>query len=156
MTMPHNPGAAKGSNTTLDTSPIDAEKQNRLSDTTSSLEETKNGATMPTEDVEKGATKPNAKAGAAAPAPPNFMDPSSFPDGGLQAWLCVLGAFCALFVSFGMLSRRTRSLGSGTNRAKAGSTVLASSKTITKLTSCHTTHQAPLHGSRHWKPASCF
>jgi hypothetical protein len=30
-----------------------------------------------------------------------MMDPSSFPDGGLQAWLTVGGAWCALFVSFG-------------------------------------------------------
>lgn len=25
----------------------------------------------------------------------------AFPDGGLQAWLCVLGGFCCLFCSFG-------------------------------------------------------
>jgi hypothetical protein len=35
-------------------------------------------------------------------APPNPMDPSSFPDGGLRAWLVVLGGFCSLIVSFGM------------------------------------------------------
>jgi hypothetical protein len=28
-------------------------------------------------------------------------DPRSFPDGGLQAWLCVFGGFCCLFCSFG-------------------------------------------------------
>ena len=30
-------------------------------------------------------------------------DPSSFPDGGLEAWLVVLGCFCSLFVSFGWI-----------------------------------------------------
>jgi hypothetical protein len=39
----------------------------------------------------------------ARPAPPNPMDPASFPDGGTRAWLVVLGAFCCLIVSFGML-----------------------------------------------------
>lgn len=37
--------------------------------------------------------------------PPNpdekSSDAQSFPDGGLQAWLVVLGAFFGLFVSFG-------------------------------------------------------
>lgn len=32
------------------------------------------------------------------------FDPSSFPDGGLQAWLAVSGAFCCLFCSFGWIN----------------------------------------------------
>ena len=36
-------------------------------------------------------------------APPGF-DPSSFPDGGLEAWLAVSGAFCCLFCSFGWIN----------------------------------------------------
>ncbi|MCJ1249423.1 hypothetical protein MMC30_006647 [Trapelia coarctata] len=32
------------------------------------------------------------------------MDPSSFPDGGLEAWLVVFGGFCCLFVSFGWIN----------------------------------------------------
>ena len=32
------------------------------------------------------------------------MDPASFPDGGLQAWLAVSGAFCCLFCSFGWIN----------------------------------------------------
>ena len=52
--------------------------------------------TVPNADIEKEAAKADAEA---APAPPNFMDPSSFPDGGPQARLCLLGAFCAMFVS---------------------------------------------------------
>ncbi|KAK0640233.1 Aspyridones efflux protein apdF [Lasiodiplodia hormozganensis] len=36
-------------------------------------------------------------------APVNPWDPSAFPDGGAEAWLAVLGCFCALFVSFGWI-----------------------------------------------------
>jgi hypothetical protein len=33
----------------------------------------------------------------------NPWDPNAFPDGGTEAWLVVLGAFCAMFVSFGWI-----------------------------------------------------
>lgn len=42
----------------------------------------------------------NATAAAAAGSAP----PSLPPDGGLQAWLVVVGAFCSLFVSFGWIN----------------------------------------------------
>lgn len=35
---------------------------------------------------------------------PGPMDPASFPDGGLKAWLVVSGAFCCLFCSFGWIN----------------------------------------------------
>ena len=35
---------------------------------------------------------------------PGLTDPSSFPDGGLEAWLVVFGAFCCLFCSFGWIN----------------------------------------------------
>ena len=38
-----------------------------------------------------------------APVHP-MMDPASFPDGGLKAWLTVLGGSCCLFVSFGWVN----------------------------------------------------
>ena len=37
-------------------------------------------------------------------AKPNMMDPASFPDGGLHAWLTCVGGFCCLFVSFGWIN----------------------------------------------------
>ena len=40
----------------------------------------------------------------ATPATPSPTDPSSFPDGGKQAWTTVAGGFCALFVSFGWIN----------------------------------------------------
>ena len=38
------------------------------------------------------------------PKAPSGFDPSSFPDGGLEAWLAVSGAFCCLFCSFGWIN----------------------------------------------------
>ena len=37
-------------------------------------------------------------------ATPAGPDPNAFPDGGLQAWLVVLGAFCTVFASFGWIN----------------------------------------------------
>lgn len=41
-----------------------------------------------------------------APTKMSLMDPRAFPDGGLEAWLVVLGVFCSLFVSFGWINCR--------------------------------------------------
>lgn len=38
------------------------------------------------------------------PEPVNPWHPSQFPDGGRNAYLCLLGAFCCLFCSFGWLN----------------------------------------------------
>ncbi|RVX67783.1 hypothetical protein B0A52_07711 [Exophiala mesophila] len=47
----------------------------------------------------------NAKLGDNESRPPiNPTDPSQFPDGGLQAWLCVVGAVCGLIASFGWIN----------------------------------------------------
>ena len=52
---------------------------------------------------EKDEAQPVEKSVAAGPAPstPAIGPP---PDGGAQAWLVVLGAFCGLFVSFGWIN----------------------------------------------------
>ena len=46
------------------------------------------------------------KAGAKVQPPKTLgpMDPSSFPDGGMEAWLVVTGGFACLFCSFGWLN----------------------------------------------------
>ena len=36
--------------------------------------------------------------------PPGAFNPMENPDGGLKAWLCVLGGFCTLFCSFGWIN----------------------------------------------------
>lgn len=51
-------------------------------------------------DIEK---QPSQKQDGAPPGG-GMMDPSQFPDGGLQAWLCVLGGFFCLFCSFGWIN----------------------------------------------------
>lgn len=69
------------------------------------------------EDPEKGVqepektentinAQPSEKSVAAGPAPatPQIGPP---PDGGAEAWLVVLGAFCGLFVSFGWINCRS-------------------------------------------------
>lgn len=54
-------------------------------------------------DLEKGGVVSTEKPAAPAGAPPGFA-PADFPDGGLDAWLCVLGGFCALFCTFGLVN----------------------------------------------------
>lgn len=50
-------------------------------------------------DVEQGVPeKPQG------PPPGTFFDPRENPDGGRQAWLCLLGGFCVLFSSFGWIN----------------------------------------------------
>ena len=56
-------------------------------------------------DVEKGLGKTNADDKARL----GMMDPSSFPDGGWEAWLAVSGAFCCLFCSFGWINGKYNS-----------------------------------------------
>ena len=54
-------------------------------------------------DVAEGASGSDVEK--AEPAKPHAgTDPSAFPDGGLEAWLVVSGAFCCLFCSFGWIN----------------------------------------------------
>ncbi|KAI0123710.1 major facilitator superfamily transporter [Xylariales sp. AK1849] len=52
-------------------------------------------------DLEKGGFAATQKP---AGGPPPGFAPADFPDGGLDAWLCVLGGFCALFCTFGLVN----------------------------------------------------
>ncbi|KAI9723733.1 MAG: hypothetical protein M1812_001033 [Candelaria pacifica] len=68
-----------------------------------------NPATSQTEatilpEVEDGPQGDLEEAVAEKPPIPSMMDPSSFPDGGLEAWMVVVGAFCCLFCSFGWIN----------------------------------------------------
>lgn len=53
-------------------------------------------------DLEKGGLEPKP-AGPPGGFPPG-MAPSDFPDGGLKAWLVVLGGWCGLFCTFGLVN----------------------------------------------------
>lgn len=50
-------------------------------------------------DLEKNARTPSHN-----PLPPGAPNPANFPDGGRAAWLVVLGAWCAMFCSFGWIN----------------------------------------------------
>ena len=58
---------------------------------------------QPQEIAEKPTEAP-APAPAPASEPINPFHPSQFPDGGKDAWLCLLGSFCCLFCSFGWIN----------------------------------------------------
>ena len=60
-------------------------------------------------DVEKGGNGTEAS----KPEKLSPMDPKSFPDGGLDAWLAVSGAFCSLFCSFGWINGEYRHITCG-------------------------------------------
>jgi hypothetical protein len=49
-------------------------------------------------DLEKGGVIPKS-----TPAP-GGVNPADFPDGGVEAWLVVLGGWCCLFCSFGWIN----------------------------------------------------
>ncbi|CAI6335742.1 unnamed protein product [Periconia digitata] len=56
-------------------------------------------------DVEQPAVdEAGEKAAGSAPEPISPFHPSQFPDGGKDAWLCLLGSACCLFCSFGWLN----------------------------------------------------
>ena len=57
------------------------------------------------QDVDLERSQPDGK----LKGPSGGFDPSSFPDGGLEAWLAVSGAFCCLFCSFGWINGNTTS-----------------------------------------------
>jgi hypothetical protein len=71
-------------------------------DTIPEKQEQQSDPTTTEHPFEKWAPDQDAAVEDGAPAPPNPMDPASFPDGGTRAWLVVLGGFCCLIVSFGM------------------------------------------------------
>lgn len=90
----------------MDKSPatgLDAEKELIYHDIEAvSMPEMTSESGLPGEkkDVEKLATSDIKQAG----PPPSAFDPRENPDGGLQAWLVVVGGFCCLFCSFGWIN----------------------------------------------------
>ena len=140
MTTRPSPEPDRGSDTTLEANHDDAEKQNHANDDVSA----ESGHSQH-DDVEKAADKADPEA---APPKNPWMDPSSFPDGGTKAWMCVAGAWFALFVSFGKVYQHPPlgHLAKACN-GQAGSTALVSSKATTRPMSSPTTHQAQWPGS---------
>lgn len=78
--------------------PVDAENNNRNMASDEPNDHTPDDAKPKPTDVEQG--EPEKPRG----PPPGAFDPRQNPDGGLKAWLCVVGGFCALFCSFGWIN----------------------------------------------------
>ena len=56
-------------------------------------------------DTEKAAQSRSRSGSQSPPQPtPGGFNPADFPDGGLEAWLVVLGGWCALFCTFGLIN----------------------------------------------------
>jgi hypothetical protein len=86
------------------------------------------------DDPEKAA--PAASLAASVPSPP--------PDGGLQAWLAVLGGFCMVFASFGWINCTYYSQRLYVDGLKLiPHQALVSSKTTTRLINSQLTPQVP-------------
>jgi hypothetical protein len=94
--------------------------------------------------------------------PKSWSSGDSAPDGGLQAWLMVLGAWCALFCTFGWINSTS------TYQMKVGhfwnailtaaimAQVLESFKAIMKQFYCQSTLPVLSHGSHRFKSSSCL
>ena len=101
-------------------------------------------------EVEKGLAKANVD----EKAKPGMMDPSSFPDGGWEAWLAVWGAICSLFCSFGWINGEEATL-PDLRLADLSSHLqmqrLECSKPTMRRINCHTTLRAQQPGSPLWR-----
>ena len=86
------------------------------------------------------------------PAEPHAgVDPNAFPDGGLEAWLVVSGAFCCLFCSFGWINCRSSLIQNPFALLTDFMKALESSRRTIKLTSYATFPQVPSPGYRRWR-----
>lgn len=82
--------------------PADLDSNIPMDQSESSLEDPAKGSVLEPEEEKRQDTpsEPETKLDT-EPARPN---PDDFPDGGFQAWLVVVGSFCAVFCSFGWIN----------------------------------------------------
>lgn len=94
------------SSTTLEEEKVTANYQHALPDHSApkNVQDTEANVLPDTSAEAKELDLEKAEADAAPPKPPGPMDPSSFPDGGMEAWLVVSGSFACLFCSFGWIN----------------------------------------------------
>ena len=97
-----------------------------------------------------------------AEAPKNWPTEDPPPDGGLQAWLMVLGAWCSLFCTFGWINSTSTLSNVHPTIFKYSINsfllyqVLESSKVTTRRFFFPNTPRVPSHGSHHFKSSSCL
>ncbi len=91
----------------------------------------------------------------AAPQGLNPMDPSQFPEGGLEAWTVVFGAACGIYVSFGWINCTFTSLQYTSCHMLTCiiQQVLASSRNTIRRTSSRSTLHKKLLGYPLWRPS---
>lgn len=65
---------------------------------------TRTAGPIESEERDVNGEPPSEKSEVVAPAPAGPPGPGPPPDGGAEAWMSVLGAFCGLFVSFGWIN----------------------------------------------------
>lgn len=125
----------------------------RLTDKDIGIENAERGASLPdvdptpeerpaspaSENVDPAGLAPSMKQVTAGP------DPASFPDGGWEAWLCVVGGFCTIFCSFGWINCESSDY--GVLEAADDIQALAYFRTTMRLISYETTRPASSHGS---------
>jgi hypothetical protein len=63
----------------------------------------------PQNDSEKSLSSRDGDTVTEKPTLPKPSDPSQFPDGGLRAWIVVIGAFCCIFCSLGWVNCKNES-----------------------------------------------
>ncbi|KAK2784632.1 hypothetical protein FQN53_008350 [Emmonsiellopsis sp. PD_33] len=101
-TTPQGPGSSRSSATEIPGQSTPAHQYLKQSEGSSHLSSDISNLRDPEKSLNG---EKDAEMGQPTQAPPsNPMDPSSFPDGGLEAWTVVFGGFCALFVSFGWIN----------------------------------------------------
>lgn len=94
------------SSATLDVEKHSPDHQHALPDhgAPKGVQDTEANVLPDTSDETKELDLEKAEADTIPSKPPGPMDPSSFPDGGLDAWLVVSGGFACLFCSFGWIN----------------------------------------------------
>ena len=97
---------SSGTEATLDNEKHSTDHRRSMSNQSDPKEQTEANILPQTADEPQNVDLEKAQQEEKPKAPAGF-DPSSFPDGGLEAWLAVSGAFCCLFCSFGWINGNT-------------------------------------------------
>ena len=142
---------SSGTEATLDNEKHSTDHRRSMSNQSDPKEQTEANILPQTADEPQDVDLEKAQQEEKPKAPAGF-DPSSFPDGGLEAWLAVSGAFCCLFCSFGWINgNNTPHLMSGCPLIGFAVQLLVSSRRTTRWVPWPITLPVRFHGYHHWK-----